>query len=44
MSCTVETYKDHAKVTFAKGASLEDPDRLFNFGTRQAAPQCRTDA
>jgi hypothetical protein len=27
--CTGETYKDHVKVTFAKGASLEDPSRLF---------------
>jgi hypothetical protein len=28
--CTVETYKDKVKVTFAKGASLEDPSGLFN--------------
>ena len=28
--CTVESYKNHVKLTFAKGASLEDPDRLFN--------------
>src|SRR3546814_2301863 len=28
--CTVETYKDKVKLTFAKGASLEDPDSLFN--------------
>ena len=28
--CTVETYKDKVKVTFAKGASLPDPDSLFN--------------
>jgi len=28
--CTGETYKDHVKMTFAKGASLKDPDRLFN--------------
>ena len=28
--CTGETYKDHVKVTFAKGASLDDPDGLFN--------------
>jgi hypothetical protein len=27
--CTGETYKDHVKMTFAKGASLKDPDRLF---------------
>jgi hypothetical protein len=30
MICTGETYKSHVKVTFAKGASLEDPSRLFN--------------
>jgi hypothetical protein len=28
--CTGETYKTHVKVTFAKGASLQDPSRLFN--------------
>jgi hypothetical protein len=28
--CTGETYKDHVKVTFAKGAHLEDPHRIFN--------------
>ncbi len=28
--CTGETYKDKVKVTFAKGASLEDPAALFN--------------
>jgi hypothetical protein len=28
--CTGETYKDVVKLTFAKGASLEDPARLFN--------------
>jgi hypothetical protein len=28
--CTGETYKDHVKLTFAKGASLPDPVRLFN--------------
>jgi hypothetical protein len=28
--CTAETYKDHVKMTFAKGASLKDPSRLFN--------------
>ncbi len=30
MICTGETYKDHVKITFAKGASLEDPSGLFN--------------
>jgi hypothetical protein len=28
--CTGETYKSIVKLTFAKGASLEDPSRLFN--------------
>jgi hypothetical protein len=30
MICTGETYKNVVKMTFAKGASLEDPSRLFN--------------
>jgi hypothetical protein len=30
MICTGETYKNIVKVTFAKGASLKDPSRLFN--------------
>lgn len=38
--CTVETYRDKVKVTFAKGASLPDPSGLFNAsltaGTRRA--------
>jgi hypothetical protein len=38
--CTGETYKDKVKLTFAKGAALEDPSRLFNSsldgGTRRA--------
>jgi hypothetical protein len=28
--CTGETYKSVVKLTFAKGAALEDPARLFN--------------
>jgi hypothetical protein len=28
--CTGETYKTHVKMTFAKGASLDDPSGLFN--------------
>jgi hypothetical protein len=28
--CTGETYKNAVKMTFAKGASLEDPSNLFN--------------
>ncbi len=38
--CTAETYQDKVKVTFAKGASVPDPDGLFNAsldaGTRRA--------
>jgi hypothetical protein len=38
--CTGETYKSVVKMTFAKGAALEDPARLFNAslegGTRRA--------
>ena len=30
--CTGETYKNVVKLTFAKGASLPDPKRLFNSG------------
>ncbi|HEY7231303.1 MAG TPA: DUF1801 domain-containing protein [Pseudolabrys sp.] len=28
--CTGETYKNYVKLTFAKGAALEDPSGLFN--------------
>ena len=28
--CTGETYKNVVKLTFAKGAALDDPSRLFN--------------
>ena len=28
--CTGETYKSYVKMTFAKGASLDDPSGLFN--------------
>jgi len=38
--CTGETYKATVKLTFARGAALEDPCRLFNAsldgGTRRA--------
>mgnify|MGYP000859774172 FL=1 len=38
--CTGESYKDKVKLTFAQGASLEDPHGLFNAsldaGTRRA--------
>src|SRR5262245_4479745 len=30
LSCTGETYKSIVKMTFAKGAALKDPARLFN--------------
>jgi len=28
--CTGETYKNAVKMTFAKGAELKDPSKLFN--------------
>ena len=38
--CTLETYRDKVKVTFARGASLDDPSGVFNAsldaGTRRA--------
>ena len=38
--CTLETYKDKVKLTFAKGAALADPTGIFNAsldaGTRRA--------
>ena len=38
--CTGETYKDKVKLTFAQGASIDDPHSLFNSsldaGTRRA--------
>ncbi len=47
MICTGETYKDHVKVTFAKGASLDDPAGLFNSSlegnTRRAIDVHETD-
>ena len=30
MICTGETYKNYVKMTFAKGAALDDPAGLFN--------------
>jgi hypothetical protein len=40
MICTGEIYKDKVKLTFARGASLEDSSGLFNSslagGTRRA--------
>ena len=38
--CTGETYKDKVKLTFARGAAVDDPAQLFNAsldgGTRRA--------
>jgi hypothetical protein len=34
--CTGETYKDKVKLTFARGAALEDPAGLFNGDDRGA--------
>jgi hypothetical protein len=38
--CTGETYKDKVKLTFARGAALDDPSEMFNSslegGTRRA--------
>jgi hypothetical protein len=46
--CTGETYKDKVKLTFAHGAALDDPSRLFNAsldaGTRRAIDVCEGDA
>jgi hypothetical protein len=40
MICTGETYRDKVKLTFARGAALDDPSGLFNAsldgGTRRA--------
>jgi hypothetical protein len=32
--CTGETYANHLRLTFARGASLEDPRGLFNAGLK----------
>jgi len=48
MICTGETYKDKVKLTFARGAALEDPTGLFNSsldgGTRRAIDLYEGDA
>jgi hypothetical protein len=45
--CTGETYRNVVKMTFAKGASLEDPSGLFNSSlegnTRRAIDFCKDD-
>jgi len=38
--CTGETYKNVVKLTFAKGASLEDPTGLFNSQPRRQHQAC----
>lgn len=46
--CTIETYRDKVKVTFARGASLDDPTGVFNAsleaGTRRAVDLHEDDA
>jgi hypothetical protein len=46
--CTGETYKDKVKLTFARGAAVADPSRLFNSslegGTRRAIDFRKGDA
>ncbi|WP_449283470.1 DUF1801 domain-containing protein [Leucobacter sp.] len=46
--CTLETYRDKVKLTFAQGASLPDPAGLFNAsltaGTRRAIDLHEADA
>ena len=46
--CTGEIYKDKVKITFAKGASLRDPEGIFNAsldaGTRRAIDISEGDA
>jgi hypothetical protein len=46
--CTIETYKDKVKLTFANGASLDDPSGIFNAsldaGTRRAIDVHEDDA
>lgn len=46
--CTGETYRDKVKLTFAKGAALDDPSKIFNAsfdaGTRRAVDLREGDA
>lgn len=36
--CTGESYKDHIKITFSKGASIKDPEGIFTqMGTQRRA-------
>jgi len=46
--CTGETYKDKVKLTFAQGAALKDPSKLFNAsldaGARRAIDLAEGDA
>ena len=37
MVCSLGAFKDHVKVNFFKGASLEDPHGLFNAGLEAKA-------
>jgi hypothetical protein len=43
--CTGEIYKDHLKFTFAKGASIKDPEHIFTqMGTQRRAIDLYEDA
>jgi hypothetical protein len=37
MVCSASAFKDHVKINFFKGASLEDPKGLFNAGLEAKA-------
>jgi hypothetical protein len=37
MICSASAFKDHVKINFFKGASLEDPQGLFNAGLEAKA-------
>ena len=41
MICTGETYKKVVKLTFAKGASLDDPKGLFHVGQHLTYEVCQ---
>jgi hypothetical protein len=37
MVCALAPFKDHVKINFFKGASLKDPQKLFNAGLESKA-------
>src|SRR2546429_9279211 len=40
--CTGESYKNAVKLTFAQGAFLKDPARLFRSEERRVGKECRS--